>query len=55
MDNNYKTLFFKTFSTKFMKDLEHLDQETLYKVLWSLVRSGFLKVKNENLSEWSFV
>ena len=47
MDEKYKRMFFDKFVDKFIKDLEFLNEETLYKVLWSLVKAKRLVVKND--------
>ena len=47
MDEKYKSMFFDKFIDKFVKDLEFLKEETLYKVLWSLVKAKRLVVKND--------
>lgn len=55
MDKNYRALFFETFKEKFIKDLQHLDQEIMYKILWSFAKSDLIKFKEEFGTEWSFI
>jgi len=39
---------------KFLKELKYLKEETLYKILWSLIKAGELKV-SEKSPEWLMV
>lgn len=39
MDENYKKQFFAKMIDKFCKELRYLKDETLYKIVWSLVKS----------------
>lgn len=39
MDDNYKKQFFAKMIDKFLKELRYLKDETLYKIVWSLVKS----------------
>ena len=54
MDDNYKQLFFKYFKEKFFKDLQYLDNENLYKIVWALVKSKQITVNDEG-QEWNYV
>lgn len=54
MDHTYKKRFFALFKEKFFDDLEFLDSKTLYKVLWSLIKSDSLEV-SEKVYEWTLV
>jgi len=51
MDGKYQELFFDKFLDKFLRDLEHLNEETLYKILWSFIKAGRLVVR-EDAFEW---
>lgn len=56
MDPKYRDLFFKRyFKEKFIRDFKHLDQETFYKVLWSLVKAEAIAINEQGGSEWSTV
>jgi hypothetical protein len=56
MDSKYRDLFFKRyFKDKFLKELRHLDPETFYKVLWSLVKAEAVSVNEQGGSDWSLV
>lgn len=56
MDPKYRDVFFKrNFKDKFLKELRYLDQETFYKVLWSLVKAEAITVNEEGGSDWSQV
>jgi len=54
IDQTYKGLFFEKTKSKFLKELKYLKEETLYKILWSLVKSEELKIK-DNSTEWQAV
>ena len=51
MDDAYKKMFFEKVRTKFVKELQYLKDETLYKILWSFFKAGQLTVDEGNL-EW---
>lgn len=51
MDTTYQTKFFEKFMNKFLKDIQFLKEETLYKILWSFIKAGRLTVK-EDVYEW---
>jgi hypothetical protein len=54
IDQVYKGLFFDKTKSKFLKELKYLKEETLYKILWSLVKSEELKIKDNSI-EWQAV
>jgi hypothetical protein len=39
MDKVYKALFFKKLKPKFLKELKYLSEETLYKIIWSMLKA----------------
>ena len=47
MDENYKRMFFDRLSEKFVKDLQFLKEESLYKILWSMIKAKRLVVEND--------
>ena len=51
MDDAYKKMFFEKVRHKFIKELQYLKDETLYKILWSFFKAGQLKVDERN-PEW---
>ena len=51
MDPKYQEMFFEKFMHKFLKDINFLKEETLYKILWSFIKAGRLTVK-EDVYEW---
>ena len=54
MDETYKGLFFKNTKDKFMKELRYLKDETMYKIIWALIKSETMTVSAESL-EWNLV
>ena len=54
MDNTYKGLFFSKTIEKFLKELRYLKDETLYKIVWSAVKSGTISISN-NSPRWEAV
>ena len=40
MDPKNKKMFFDKFMDKFVSDMEFLDDETMYKMLWSMISAG---------------
>ena len=54
MDETYKGLFFKNTKDKFMKELRYLNDETMYKIIWALIKSETMTVSAESL-EWNLV
>ena len=54
MDIHYRKLFFeRTFKDKFIKELKYLDQETFYKIMWSLVKAKAIGIDESAGSEWA--
>ena len=54
MDIHYKKLFFeRTFKEKFLKELRYLDQETFYKIMWSLIKAKAIGIDEQAGSEWA--
>lgn len=52
-DQHYKKLFFeRSFKQKFIKELKYLDQETFYKILWSLVKAKAIAIDEQAGAEW---
>jgi len=51
MDPSFGSKFFKLFRDKFMKELQFLKDETMYKIVWSYVKAGALTVNEDNY-EW---
>ena len=39
MDNTYKGLFFEKTIDKFLRELSYLKDDTLYKIVWSAIKS----------------
>ena len=54
MDTTYKKMFFSKLRTKFLKELAYLNDETLYKILWSFFKAGALTISTKN-AEWQAV
>ena len=46
MDETYKKMFFGKTKDKFMRELGHLKDETLYKIVWSLVKARTIIVSS---------
>ena len=51
MDATYKKMFFTEMRSKFLKELEYLKDETLYKILWSFFKAEALTISSRN-AEW---
>jgi hypothetical protein len=47
MDEKYKKMFFDRLIDKFIKDLPFLKEDTLYKILWSIIKAERLVVNND--------
>lgn len=54
MDDAHKTMFFQKTQDKFLRELSYLKDETLYKVVWALVKSGSVAVAS-NSDQWAAV
>jgi len=53
MDKHYKVLFFeRTFKEKFIKELRYLDQDTFYKIMWSLIKAQVIAIDERPGSDW---
>jgi len=39
MDDTYKNLFFEKTAEKFLKELRYLKDETMYKIVWAMVKA----------------
>jgi hypothetical protein len=53
MDIHYKKLFFeRTFKEKFLKELKYLDQDTFYKIMWSLIKAKAIGIDEQAGSDW---
>lgn len=39
MDVTYKNLFFEKTGEKFLKELRYLKDETMYKIVWAMVKA----------------
>jgi uncharacterized protein YjaZ len=50
-DETYRTMYFQKVRERFLKELKHLKGETMYKIIWSLMRSKQLTISKENY-EW---
>ena len=48
MDPTYKKLFFTKLRLKFLKELEYLKDETLYKILWAFFKAEALTINSKN-------
>jgi hypothetical protein len=56
MDKHYKSLFFeRTFKDKFLKELRYLDQETFYKIMWSLVKAKAIGIDEQAGTDWHLI
>jgi len=51
---NFSEAFFATHKEKMLKDLQHLDQDNFYKIVWALIKAGQVR-EDENVSEWSYI
>lgn len=54
VDKTYRELFFSRVRNKFIKELKYLKEETLYKILWSLLKADQLKI-TDNSAEWCLI
>lgn len=54
MDETYKNLFFEKSSDKFLKELRYLKDETLYKIVWAMVKSRSVIIAAES-ARWTAV
>ena len=51
MDEKYRGLFFDKLMHKFVNDIKYLEEETIYKILWSFLRAERLHVREDSY-EW---
>lgn len=51
MDPGYKKMFFNKMRDKFLGDFRHLDEETMFKILWSLLKSGHIQISSSS-ADW---
>ena len=52
-DQHYKKLFFeRNFKEKFIRELKYLDQETFYKILWSLIKARAIAIDEQAGANW---
>lgn len=51
VDETYRKQYFAKVKDHFLKELKHLKGETMYKIVWSLMRADELKIEKENF-EW---
>jgi hypothetical protein len=51
MDPKYRAEYFNNFLQKFQNDIEYLNEETLYKILWSFIKAERLVVR-EDAYDW---
>ena len=54
MDETYKKLFFEKTKDKMMRELRHLKDDTLYKIVWSLVKARVVIVSSKS-SQWTLI
>ena len=54
MDETYKKLFFEKTIDKFMRELSHLKDDTLYKIVWSLVKAKTVIISSKS-AQWSLI
>ena len=54
MDGKYQDVFFAKFLDKFLRDIQYLKEETLYKILWSFIKANRLVIR-EDAFEWQQV
>ena len=54
MDETYKGLFFSKMTDKFLKELRYLKDETLYKIVWAMVKSRTVVIASNSV-RWQTV
>lgn len=54
MDDTYKKLFFEKTGEKFLKELRYLKDETMYKIVWAMVKAQSVLVAEES-DRWNLV
>ena len=48
MDTTYQQVFFEKNKDKFLKELKHLNGETMYKIIWSMLKVDSLAVQEDS-------
>lgn len=51
MDETYKRLFFEKTNQKFIRELRYLKDETIYKIVWAMIKSQTVTVSAQS-DEW---
>ena len=51
MDKTYRTMFFEKTRDKFLKEMQYLKDETMYKILWAFFKAKELQI-NDNSQDW---
>ena len=54
MPETYKKMFFDKMRIKFLKELEFLSDDTMYKIIWSFFKGNALTVNRKN-KDWEAV
>ena len=54
MDDTYKGLFFEKTAEKFLKELRYLKDETLYKIVWAMVKSQSVVISADS-ARWRLI
>ena len=54
MPETYKKMFFEKMRIKFLKELSYLNDETMYKIIWSFFKGNALTVNKKN-KDWEAV
>jgi hypothetical protein len=54
MDKTYKSIFFSKLRDKFIKEIKYLKEETLYKILWAMIKAEELKISDDS-PEWILI
>jgi hypothetical protein len=50
MDSVYRSMFFDKTRDKFIKELEYLKDETMYKILWALFKADKITAQAHDLT-----
>ena len=54
MDDTYKKMFFSKLRMRFIKEIEYLSDETLYKILWAFFKAKAITIQTSN-PEWQAI
>ena len=54
LDETYRKMYFKQLKPKFLRELKHLDDETLYKIIWSLIKADELEMTDAD-PQWKLI